>query len=554
MPQKTNAAAYNQLQPTKSNNIGNIVQENIRFWRKYEDEKTAKEKIEKAREAEFQFKIDGKVDNLYEAFRPTDPIGVYNAKLVEAFEKDQDRLYELSDRAAKGGAADKTKYNNELTKWKNAMSRGAALKEKITSNAEARKNGSFNSVLDGGVFDVEKPLVSGAYNIDPITLNMKTIAADGTEGEFNQDTLSQYLSYQLGTPAKFQGAENPYSSALTEQVYGRNPNITDEEARVKGIQEVYKIFSTDPNEKVTWYGTYMQENGIDPKTADKFEDLNDLDKSKIAEAYFREESPKPIPKEKTTKERLDEAKLTGQYLSNTEQRLQNEQLQEAIDNPPPKTDKTSDAKKKRDYTRTLVDGVKAGDESFIQMLVKLQPSTKGQGFIKEASYSNGILEYRYIRDEDNDSDAIDEIKTIDTRKEGSEAKILSLFYPKTDPANSMYNYKFGETLEDFDENTNTGLSKVKSDAIQRIVTVGANDKKVASALKDIGIDVKAVGNVRNVIEYKGVEYKIGDEEGVTNLLNKISEVEGGSSNNNTHQQQEGKKETNEERKKRLGLK
>ena len=333
MAQNTNSASSLRLQPNKSNNIGNIVQEYIRYNRKYEDDKTAREKIEKAREAEFKFKIDGRTDKLLEALRPDDTVGYFNSQVAEAFTEQQDYLRDLAQRKANGDLQASIQYDKELTKWRNLAQAGKAFKDKIASNVEARKKNGFNPILDESYLNLEKSLLNGGLVLDRKTLETKIVSADGTDVILpaSKITSNEFFTHQFNPLAKFQG-NNEYGNAIAQSVYGENPNISDKDAKLKGINAVRNIFATDTNELNSWYGTYLKRQGINPRAQDPYSKLDLQTKLKIQESYLNEFAPKPV---KTIKEKQAEANLSGIYTRN---KISRKNL-DLLENPPIKKEK-----------------------------------------------------------------------------------------------------------------------------------------------------------------------------------------------------------------------
>ena len=336
MVQNTNSASSLRLQPNKSNNIGNIVQEYIRYNRKYEDEKTAREKIEKIREAEFQFKVDGRYDKLLESATITDPKTFWGTKIARIYEKDAN-FGDLARKAVSGTVEDKNKFNIESKKYKNLGNAISVLEAKIKSNQALRKEGKFNPILDEQAIAVENAFLGGHFNIDPESKNTTLTLADGTDLTYTPEQVvnGEFVNYQYSPPSKL----GEYGTAITENVYGKNPNITDEQAKLLSTKSVRDFFSTDKVQRDTWYGTFLKRKGINPRGQDPYEKLPLEKKIEIENAYIKEYVNRPV---KTIKEEQAEANLEGKKLSNTSTQLSiNKQVREAeiakklIENPPP---------------------------------------------------------------------------------------------------------------------------------------------------------------------------------------------------------------------------
>lgn len=349
MAQNTTSSAYRQLQPNKSNNIGNIVQENIRYWRKYEDEKTAREKIQKLREAEFKFKIDGRANEFLESMRPDDAKTAYGMVVVEAFDKDSERLTELAREASDPFNPNQSvalrKYNLEKSKINSLANASKIIESKILSNQKARKEGGFNPILDEPYILAEEAILNKQYTIDPVSKNVKLTLSDGTDLDLTpkQWESGEFLTHEYSEPPKFK----EYGNAISENIYSKNPNISDEDAQLLAQKSVRDFFSTNTTQRDSWYGTILKREGINPRGQDPYDKLPLKRRKEIEDAYIEENVQRPV---KSTKEKLEETRLTGARLSNQKSRLdisKKEKELELLENPPPKDDKEQEEPKFR---------------------------------------------------------------------------------------------------------------------------------------------------------------------------------------------------------------
>jgi hypothetical protein len=96
--QNTNSAAFNQLRPLENNNIGAIVEEHIRYWKKYDDDAEALAKAQKAQQAEYarQMRKDATAD--LPEISVGDAVGMYKHQRVTAFEAERPELAALEEK------------------------------------------------------------------------------------------------------------------------------------------------------------------------------------------------------------------------------------------------------------------------------------------------------------------------------------------------------------------------------------------------------------------------------------------------------------------------
>jgi hypothetical protein len=162
--------AAQQLKPLQNNNIGAIVQENIRYWNQADTEEEAARKAAAARKAEFQRKQKKDADKRADDYRgdilEDESEGYLNYQSAKLLEKANEVLYKNESRVLSGDADEKFSALQENEQWRNksiALSKLNKASNEITANT---KDADYNPALDYESRDLVRVIKNGGYDLN----------------------------------------------------------------------------------------------------------------------------------------------------------------------------------------------------------------------------------------------------------------------------------------------------------------------------------------------------------------------------------------------------
>lgn len=344
MTQNTNSIAGLKLQANKSNNIGRIVEEHIRYWKKEKDQEEAKLLARRAREQEFNYKANNKALELYEGINPGDNKGFLNSQIISLYEKKKPEILELSRAIANGDSNAVLKYANLKENFK----RLSKINEIYGKKGEeyAKNESNYNAILDEPIKNFRTSLGKGLYTLnDDFSIS---VAVEGKNEllKINSSSLlnNEYLQSSYSGKPKFKEYGLAVANRLLNTEDGQRV-IDDKNTRNKGILQIKGIFEENNVEARSAYGVYVNSlkekdlKDLTPfeksllKDQPKFSDLSSIQKTKIADDYYnRNVLPRilEVTKDTFNEDALDRARLDGQELLNTGRRIENQKKTEQL--------------------------------------------------------------------------------------------------------------------------------------------------------------------------------------------------------------------------------
>lgn len=343
MEQNTNAIAGLKLEPNRSNGIGRIVEEHVRYWRQYKDREEAEEMARKAREQEFNFKANNKALELYEGIKPGDNKGFLNSQIIDLYEKKKPEILELSRAIANGDPNAVLKYAT----IKENFARLTKINEVYGKKGEelAKDEENYNEILDKPIKDFRESLSKGLYALnDDFTVS---VMVNGKEEPTIIDSSAlldnEYLQNAYSGKAKFEEYGKIIAKGLLDNNDGQE--VITPRTKNKGILQVKTLFEENSVEGRSAYGVYVEslkeknEKELTDfeksllQTQPKFSELSSIQLTKIAEDYYnRNVAPRIQQTFKDTyleRETKNEA-LTGKKLENESKRLEILKKQEEL--------------------------------------------------------------------------------------------------------------------------------------------------------------------------------------------------------------------------------
>lgn len=274
--QNTNSGALIRLKPLENNDIGSLVEEHIRYWRKYKDDQEAQQLARKAKEDQFKAKLQQNQNKDYykllEGVSLDDSSGYFRDQIVSDFEKNRGYLSDLAFRASRGDYQARIQFDKQLANYKELTSMDKlyqkTAQEKLVGG---RDNPNFNPALDENIMKRADFLSKSLYKIengrivmpdenDPTKITVKTpselkndfLLRSDFSGKFNPITFSKDIASsiklddengnrkvdnqiireaRINTRTAFQQNPNALKSWAFEKGYSREKlnNLTEEE-------------------------------------------------------------------------------------------------------------------------------------------------------------------------------------------------------------------------------------------------------------------------------------------------------------------------------------
>lgn len=310
MRNPTNARAFIRLQPTK-NNIGGIVEEHTRFWRKYDDEQEAKRKAQQAREAETKRKLDKQAFDLYSGLKPEENKGYFNNQIIQYADSNRKKWKDLVYKATFNGDIDaRLQLEEEKNKLDNLVKLNKVYGQKQSELLKQKSEGTFNPELDTPVEDFHKSLAQGKYKIN----SNGTVSVYDPEGK-QVETLSSsemlsnpYLTWSYSKNANFDKNGLAIAQKILDTKDGSKQITDPAEIRRRGIANAKAVLDSDSIEQRTFYKIYNKERGITPTKS--YSELNDAEQTAVASLYHdKYTEPKIREIINTADNRLEEEKI-----------------------------------------------------------------------------------------------------------------------------------------------------------------------------------------------------------------------------------------------------
>jgi hypothetical protein len=311
MAQNTNSAALVKLKPLENTNIGAIVEEHVRYWRKYKDDQEALDMARAAQEAEFQRKLTNNRKKDLPELSVGDAVGMYKDQRVRTWEEEQPEIAKLKQDYLNTGDASillKLEKRREFYKAANDVTKAA---EEYSKYILENKDKEFNPYLDEGKIDVWDSLVKGRFKF----------GKQGFDVLKNNGEIETYTPQQINEMFlrlnKFSGKPNFETSgkAIAEAVDLKSVNGTarlTNEKRIRGITRWKNQILDNKLQLDSAAAKYGYEKG---------KPLTEFDVNSIAEKLFNEYT-------------LSDIKETDNSLSNA---LKSENLKSAREKNKPTT-------------------------------------------------------------------------------------------------------------------------------------------------------------------------------------------------------------------------
>lgn len=284
MAQNTNASALIRLRPLENTNTGQLVEEHIRYWRRYKDAGEAQKRAEEARRREFQRKVNKDTFELYDGLTPEENAGFLNAQIIDNFERNKPYYVELAKRASGGDVNAMVQLADEKRKIESATKVNKVYSEKIQALEEQKAKGEFNDVLDTQLDKFKNSLMQGKYRFNPdwsldiYDPNDDEIIRLSSSALFNND----FLNSQFNKKADFVGNGRTIAQNLLDSEDGTK-EVTAQ-TRLDGIRLVKSLFGQDNVEARTWFGNAKRDGLVDIQTP--FGELSEVEKNQLAETYY----------------------------------------------------------------------------------------------------------------------------------------------------------------------------------------------------------------------------------------------------------------------------
>lgn len=406
MAQNTNAIAGLKLQPNKSNGVGRIVEEHIRYWRKTKSEEEAEINAKKARQQEFNYKKNNKSLELLEGITPKDSKGFLNSQIIDAFEKKKPLIKSIIDRINAGDSSAVLEYSELKEKFARLSNVNELYGKK--SEEYAKDEANYNPILDKGKKDFNVSTSKNLYFVNDdlgfdVMINGRDEPLKISSSELYEN---EYLTGSYSGKAKFK----EYGVAVAANLLKNNGDPKDINNLNKGILQIKSIFNENNIEARSAYGVYVE--GLKEKKEEeltdfektlvkgnaKFSDLTSVQVTKVAEDYYKR-NVDPFMQQAIKNDAFDKAmekeRLEGQKLLNKGRRTDNEKKEIELSNLKNKTDsKGSRSKDFKVEAQTDQKGRLArttninGDDAvvfggFKAFEVIEQPETFGEGGVDE---------------------------------------------------------------------------------------------------------------------------------------------------------------------------
>lgn len=281
--QNTNSSAYLELKPLENTNFGSIIEEHNRYYRKYKEDKEARELARKNQEREFARKINNESFKTYEGLSPQDTEGFLNDQLISRFEKESPKIMQLSKEAASGDPSAVLK----LDKVKREINAISKINELYTEQAQflaTTRAKDYNEFLDSNLESYQKALAEGKFTItdefkinvyDPV--NDKVITIEPSEF-LNNSFLSQRYSGKVD----FVKEGQELSKNLLDTIDGEKK--IDKATAKRGVILANNKFASNPILGKSWYVNANRKGLVNIATP--YEQMNEVERNALAKSFY----------------------------------------------------------------------------------------------------------------------------------------------------------------------------------------------------------------------------------------------------------------------------
>tara|TARA_R110000824_G_scaffold6935_13_gene31842 strand:+ start:6256 stop:7731 length:1476 start_codon:yes stop_codon:yes gene_type:complete len=284
--------AAQQLKPLQNNNIGAIVQENIRYWNQVDTEEEAARKAAAAREKEFNRQqkkdADKRFDDYIGNLAIDESEGYFNNQSAKLLGMTNDIILKNANPALNGTYEERLAAIQENQKWRNrtsAFSKFNKASNEITKNIDPD---NYNPALDYETKKLADSIITGDYLINERGKVAMTNPLNGEDIEVEPtELLGTIKSMKYSGKVDLVGLATKEMDAITQEVNNGNIKVSDldKEAGLKramnvlsdervfrdfayrskfgGMEQdptVYKNFTTDQKKQLAedFYETYFE--------------------------------------------------------------------------------------------------------------------------------------------------------------------------------------------------------------------------------------------------------------------------------------------------------
>ncbi len=292
------AAAYQRLQPRKPLKIGAIVEEHIRYWRKYDDAKDAAKKAREAKEGEALLKQNEKYFELYKGLQPKENKGFFNDQIIGHFEKHKGEYSAIARKAAAGDYNAMQKYADIKNSYENLFIANKNWGEKAAENSiQKNEKGIYNEYLDKSMYDFGQSVIGkGIYSLtddlipklnvyDPSSREVKTVSNSALNS-------NEYLTHSYSKKPEFEKNGAAIAKQLLDTDDGQKLIKTGKVRNTseRGIELVQSIFAQDAVEGRSWLAAIREQakkaDEPEPFKGKTFYDLNKIEANSLAKSYY----------------------------------------------------------------------------------------------------------------------------------------------------------------------------------------------------------------------------------------------------------------------------
>ena len=313
MPQSTTSAAFIRLRPLEKTDTGFIVEEHIRYWKKYKDDKEAAKLAREARENEFKRKIAKQNFDTYKGLSDIEAEGYFIEQITNDFDKNAERLADLGKLADSGDQTAMIQFEQEKRKYRNYIKASVAVAEKSKELAVQKATGIYNEHLDKDLLDFTEQIARSNYALDSRTGKFRIYDKKNPRVLMEIDPLrltNEYLNASFNEPVDFTATGSTLAKGLLDTVDGEK--LVTEDTKIRGIQLALNEFTQDPILAKSWYRSQQNSGAITNKKL--FEELDDVEFSNLATSFY-EKAIKPniseVTKDTSVKDAIDRERLAA---------------------------------------------------------------------------------------------------------------------------------------------------------------------------------------------------------------------------------------------------
>jgi hypothetical protein len=188
--------AAQQLKPLQNNNIGAIVQENIRYWNQVETQEEAARKASAARAAEFEYKKkndrDNRIDKIASALETKESSGYFDLQVVDYTKKRIEEFGEL-ELKARNGEIDPSTLLTKRREIQQDVLAASNLNNASQAKSTELKDTAFNPALDYRKIMFMQMMANQQIVFDPEARQAKGTMLNGEDVNLSMDELNSYI-------------------------------------------------------------------------------------------------------------------------------------------------------------------------------------------------------------------------------------------------------------------------------------------------------------------------------------------------------------------------